>query len=551
MASDDVMNDTSDNDPDREWDSLASSVDSDQDEDKSYYVETIYMERVFEGQTQYLVKWAEYPAERATWEPVDMFDDEEGTLEDWERKKKDIASGKQQPFDLKSWETHCAAINEFREDRRQRREKRISGGSSSRGLVDPRKPTHKPKIPPLATNAIPSTRVISQKTSPTSKKSGANQPLPKWGLQTSDAPIGQADKSPYANLTKAVDSRDKRRRLETPREPPIAAIQNPRPAPSGFATGGKAAKAGYRSHIFGERVPDIAKLDLIRPSQYPDRTGRADIDLITLPFTAGLNSPPPPGRKARRFGPSLPTEDPVKDSSEPRAQTIRYRLGLSRSRRSPDQGDNRPSSVYSRRESPTRPRARSRSPDVSLVAKRSNATAVVENSRVNARAANPADPGPGPPSSGDHSMESQLVQMPRRTPAPNARVPNSADPRPRAPSSGDLSMESQLAQMPRRIPGPSARKLPNGFWFNPKETLMTMSFGPDKKFIGPTRVCGMPAESQDLIRNKPPGDRELQVYFEHLCTTDEFTQLRQLTLSEQFEPTVSLQCTALYWELYR
>jgi chromo domain-containing protein 1 len=545
MSSDDVMNDTSDNDPDREWDSLASSVDSDQDEDKSYYVETIYVERVFEGQTQYLVKWAEYPAERATWEPVDMFDDEEGTLQEWEMKKQDITSGKQQPFDLESWERHCVAINEYREDRRQRREKRISGGSSSRSLVDPRKPTHEPKIPSLATKDTPSTRVISQETSPTSKKSGANQPLPKRGLQTSDVPIGQADKSPYATVTKAVDSRDKRRRLETPREPPAPAIQTPRPAPSGFATGGKAAKAGYRSHIFGERVPDVTKLDLIRPSQYPDRTGRADIDLITLPFTTGLNYPHPPGRKAGRSGPSLPTEDPVKSSSEPRAQNLRDRLELSRSRRSLDQGDNRPSSVYSRRENPTRPHARSRSPNVSLVAKRSNATAIVENSRVNARAANPADPGPGPPSSGDHSMESQLVQMPRRTSAPNSGVPNSADPRPRAPSSGDLSMESQLAQMPRRIPGPSARKLPNGFWFNPKEALMTMFFGADKKFIGHTRACGIPAESQDLIRNKPPGDRELQICFEHLCTTSEFIQLRQLTPSERFEPTVSLRCTVL------
>ncbi|KAJ6008853.1 hypothetical protein N7522_003869 [Penicillium canescens] len=538
MASDDVMNDTSDNDPDGELDSLASSGDSDQDEDKSYYVETIYMERVFESQTQYLVKWADYPAERATWEPVNMFDDEEETLEDWERKKKDIASGKQQPFDFESWERHCAAINEFREDRRQRREKRISGVSSSRGLVDPRKPTHEPKTPPLATKAAPSTRVISQNIAPTPKKSGANQPLPKRGLQTSDAPIGQADKSPYASLTKAVDSRTKRRRLEIPREPPAPAIQTPRPAPSGFATGGRAAKAGYRSHHFGERAPDVTKLDLMRPSQYSERTGRADIDLSTLSFTTGLNSPPPPGRTARRSGPSLPTEDSVKSSSGPRAQTIRDRLGLSRSRRSLDQGDNRPSSAYSRRDSPTRPRARSRSPDLSLVAKRSNATVVVENSRVDARAASPADSRPGPPSTGDHSTESQLAQLPRRTPAPNSRVPNSTDPRLRAPNSDDLSMESQLTQMPRRIPGPNACKISNGLWFNPKEALMTMSFGPDKKFIGSTRVCGMPAESRDLTRNKPPGDRELQVYFEHLCTTSEFAQLHQPTPSEQFKPTV-------------
>lgn len=504
MVSDDVMNDTSYNDPDGELDSLASSVESDQDEDNSYYVETIYMERVFEGQPQYLVKWAEYPAERATWETVDMFDDEEETLEDWERKKKDIASGKQQPFDLESWERHCAAIKEFREDRRQRREKRISGESSSRGLIDPRKQTPEPKTHPLATKTTQSTR--SQKTSPASKNPGASRPLPKQGLQTSVAPSGQAAKSPYASLTEAADSRNKRRKLETPRQPPAPAIQTPRPAPSGFATGGRAAKAGYRSHIYGERTPDITKLDLIRPSQYPERTGRADMDLTTLPFTTRPNSPPPPGRKARRYDPSLPTEDSGKGSSGPRAQTIRDRLGLSRSRRSPDQGDNGPSSVYSRRESPSGPRARSRSPDFSLVAKWPNATAVVENSRVTARAPNPAGSRAG------------------------------------APSSGDLSMESQRAQMPRRIPGPNARHFPNGLWFNPQEALMTMSFGPDKKFIGPTRVCGMPSHFQDLVRNKPPGDRELQVHFEHLCTIDEFPQLIITpTATERLPPTVSLQ----------
>jgi hypothetical protein len=98
-------------------------------------------------------------------------------------------------------------------------------------------------------------------------------------------------------------------------------------------------------------------------------------------------------------------------------------------------------------------------------------------------------------------------------------------------------MESQRAQMPRRIPGPNARQLPNGLWFNPKkEAFITMSFGPDKKFIGPTRVCGMPLQFQDLVRSKPPGDRELQVHFEHLCTIDEFAQLI-------IPPTVSLQFT--------
>jgi hypothetical protein len=107
-------------------------------------------------------------------------------------------------------------------------------------------------------------------------------------------------------------------------------------------------------------------------------------------------------------------------------------------------------------------------------------------------------------------------------------------------------MESQRAQIPIRIPGPNARKFPNGLWFNPQEALMTMSFGPDKKIIGPTRVCGMPLQFQDLVWNKPPRDRELQVHFEHLCTIDEFGQLIiPPTATERLQPTVSLQFTVL------
>lgn len=73
-----------------------------------------------DGSMGYLVKWANYPIERATMEPADSFDDEQ-TLLDWEKKKRQIAEGKLTPFDYVSFDSHLVRIDEERDERKRKR----------------------------------------------------------------------------------------------------------------------------------------------------------------------------------------------------------------------------------------------------------------------------------------------------------------------------------------------------------------------------------------------------------------------------------------------
>ncbi|KAE8419428.1 hypothetical protein BDV36DRAFT_137529 [Aspergillus pseudocaelatus] len=88
------MTEVSDDDDDI---SLTSTVPSPPKE--NYYVDTIHAERETSQGTEFLVGWEDYPIERSSWETAAQFDDEQ-TLLDWEEKKREIAAGRLQEFDL-------------------------------------------------------------------------------------------------------------------------------------------------------------------------------------------------------------------------------------------------------------------------------------------------------------------------------------------------------------------------------------------------------------------------------------------------------------------
>ena len=76
----------------------------------------------------YLVKWANYPLERCTWEPEESFCDEQ-TLRDWRTKKEAIAQNKATPFDVDALMERINALEEARALRKsKRRAKRIRLG---------------------------------------------------------------------------------------------------------------------------------------------------------------------------------------------------------------------------------------------------------------------------------------------------------------------------------------------------------------------------------------------------------------------------------------
>ncbi|KAK2796387.1 hypothetical protein FQN50_009577 [Emmonsiellopsis sp. PD_5] len=90
-----------------------------------YDVECILAEKLFPTGILYLVKWADYPIERATWEPEDAFCDPIILLQ-WNKTKEAISHGKQTPFDLDGWRQKVSEIQDAKAKRQQRRQaKRI------------------------------------------------------------------------------------------------------------------------------------------------------------------------------------------------------------------------------------------------------------------------------------------------------------------------------------------------------------------------------------------------------------------------------------------
>ena len=120
--------------------STLSSIQQDE-----YEVDQILAERVNDGETEYLTAWANYPETYHTWEPRDMFNDEE-TFTEWKEKKSLIAQNVVSPFDVLAWEARCQTLQSQKAARkkikgRKRREAglQISSSESSSPLSPPPK----------------------------------------------------------------------------------------------------------------------------------------------------------------------------------------------------------------------------------------------------------------------------------------------------------------------------------------------------------------------------------------------------------------------------
>lgn len=133
-----TSNDGSDADSDDSI-SLTSTVFSEDDPDNTYIVENILAERWFseEERTKYLVKWEGYPMERASWEPIEMFDDK-NTINEWKALKLRHESGNPPPqFDWRQWdadrerEAYDQQVRKMRRVKKRQRLQKISGGPTS------------------------------------------------------------------------------------------------------------------------------------------------------------------------------------------------------------------------------------------------------------------------------------------------------------------------------------------------------------------------------------------------------------------------------------
>ncbi|KAL7267071.1 hypothetical protein RUND412_010358 [Rhizina undulata] len=109
--------------------SLNSSVSSEDNPDETYLVEEILAEKFFgaEGVHKYLVKWSGYPIERASWEPIEMFDDK-NTINEWKvaRERKDASGNASPPFDAQKWDRDRSEEERQRRRRHERRQQKRS-----------------------------------------------------------------------------------------------------------------------------------------------------------------------------------------------------------------------------------------------------------------------------------------------------------------------------------------------------------------------------------------------------------------------------------------
>lgn len=117
-----------------EADSLASTAPSEQGSE--YEVEEILAERVSKrtGKKKFLLKWADYPMYRATWESAEMFLEMEDAILKWNEKTRKVKAGTDQPFDVDAWKKSLKdrerETQRRKEARRQKRAERAAQKSN-------------------------------------------------------------------------------------------------------------------------------------------------------------------------------------------------------------------------------------------------------------------------------------------------------------------------------------------------------------------------------------------------------------------------------------
>lgn len=114
---------TPNNDSDTDSIATASTVVSSYESDKEYEVEQILAEKQILGRYYYLIKWANYPIMRATWEPEENILDP-NVVSAWKPRLEQQRAGKSKAFDVAAWELKMEELKSDKERRKVRREEK-------------------------------------------------------------------------------------------------------------------------------------------------------------------------------------------------------------------------------------------------------------------------------------------------------------------------------------------------------------------------------------------------------------------------------------------
>ncbi|RHZ65679.1 putative Chromo domain protein Chp1p [Aspergillus thermomutatus] len=538
--------------------SITSTAPSEQQSE--YEVETIFAELEFDDGIKYLVKWANYPIERCTWEPADSFCAEQ-TLIDWNKKKKAIAEGKRPAFDLVRFENHLAALERAKQDRKQRR----AAKRRRLGLDQPQQSPPVVESPP--SNNVPVPRI--------SDGTGSND-FEVDGSKSSSVQTPQTNANTGSAQAKAQP---------LPKRPPPPILFGTAPAP----TRPKRMNSSETPRLFNlstrwkyekakayEPPPDMNKLQLIRPSDWPARTGLAATK-IGLHNVSSLSAENDSGTaKLGSHNVSSPTQDgpssaklgPHDVSSPKQGDLHSLKIGL-----------HNVSSSKQFNANPVKLGSHSVSSPKSVTSERLGTHNVSSSNGTDDSALDPESHDVGSPMDLDshdgaqgqigQTRGSRALNLPKRavydTYKPTHSVPDTYRPvygadtwrpgrplpdtwSPSQPSGGSLRPNTSspihrheledypIPKLPTRKPKPGAKfarvNLTPYFW-NPGELLVYLYYGPDKKEIGSARLCGLSAESWGRLMTTKRGGR-INIWFQHTCNLEEYNILCATTSNQKY-----------------
>ncbi|EPE27092.1 Chromo [Glarea lozoyensis ATCC 20868] len=217
--------------------SLTSTQESEYSSDHEFAVERILAEKKEKGGKRYLLEWADYPIERAAWEPEDSIVDL-SMLQTWKTRKSREASGIEKPFDVEGYEAKLKKLKQEKEARIARRQfKRSQLGIANRHTEEGQDESDEEAIVADPVHAIADGKaaVPHQRATHSNSNalvSGLDPKMPQITSRLVKSPTRQerlaAVSGPSSKTNSNVEtSTSKRATFNIPKAPPVA----PRPKP--------------------------------------------------------------------------------------------------------------------------------------------------------------------------------------------------------------------------------------------------------------------------------------------------------------------------------
>lgn len=563
MASDIEMGDA---DHLSDHDSLKSTIPS--SENGEYDVEEILAEREKKrnkkkSQTEYLVKWLGYPLYRSSWEPKECFQSPQ-TFIDWEKKKAEIQTGKQLPFDLKSfdeeklrWENET---QERKEARRIRRKQRLKlhlfpsenesnhnagespgeqGNDSDDGLfistegigsddsVSYGSPAQSPRTTSTTSAQSPTVNTqnpLAPVQTPISTNLALEEPTRAIESNTQSAqskiqtagcanPQMAQGASPQASMTK------KKVQNGSKNTQPFASQSLP-----GF---GDTSTASFRDPVRrintkwrgrdtrwgSDRAPDASQLQLLKPTEFTPLKNPPNNTHATKTQDSNEQSNGVGG-----MAPEIPKPSNTRPNDPEIVSDYRPTTHVPRS------------SVLSGPEPAAEPR-NTKAMDPNTERFRPNDQIASRKSSSQFGDSSHLAPRHGPSLAGSprrRSIPSRLsILEPQSRPNQmNSNGPISSDKPENLQGDLDFTEAEQISQMPVGKPNRDAWMLPGYHFWNKGEVYAHVFYGPAKTAVGAVRICGISNEMKfDLLKSKTVNSKQCELWFRDLCNVDLYGQL--------------------------